>query len=243
MVTKDQQVYNVKWAARGYYRLMKHICRKWLWFRSWPGAVRHKVTTWTDADTQNMTWHLFLLVSLCLVYSGEDSLVTYHVFFAGKSLFYGGTLAGPLWNMLPYEQSIVLHVKGTGKAKVTLAAVPGVTSQDTYEITLENRDLGCLLNFNGETQDLFSFEDTNTLSSSRYFTFWMSWKQGMIEVGSGSTVGLGRFLGWRNLTPVPIRALTVNKDVFWRFDSESGRYYKEVSCDYESYVSSILFGL
>ena len=189
-------------------------------------------------------WHDTFFVSIVMSCVQWRRFISYiSCIFAGKSLFYGGTLAGPLWNMLPYEQNIVLHVKGTGKAKVTLAAVPGVTSQDTYEITLENRDPGCLLNFNGEPQNLFSFEDTNTLSSSRYFTFWMSWKQGMIEVGSGSTVGLGRFLGWRNPTPVPIRALTVNKDVFWRFDSESGRYYKEVSCDYESSVSSILFGL
>ena len=151
---------------------------------------------------------------------------TFIFFFAGKSLFYGGD-AGPLWNMLPNEQSIVLHAKlskDSGEAKVTLAAVPGVTSQDTYEIIIQNGN--CELKFNGVSNDTFSFDDTNTLSISRYFTFWISWKQGMVEVGSGPTVGLGRFLGWRNPNPVPIRALMVNKAVSWRFDSESGRYFK-----------------
>ena len=146
-------------------------------------------------------------------------------FVTGKSLFYGGD-AGPLWNMLPYEQSVVLNAKGNGEAKVTLAAVPGVTSEDYYEIILKTHAMPCQLKFNGKEVDFFVFTDQHTLSVSKYFTFWIAWKQGMVEAGSGSTVGLGRFLGWRNPTPIPVRGLTVNTDVFWRFDSDSGWCYE-----------------
>jgi Farnesoic acid 0-methyl transferase len=47
------------------------------------------------------------------------------------------------------------------------------------------------------------------LSASAYRAFWISWKNGLIAIGTGSVVGLNGFMNFTTSSPEPVNYLSI----------------------------------
>jgi len=78
---------------------------------------------------------------------------------------------------------------------IVLAEVPN--SPQSFKILLQNRALQSFISRNG--QKLVTTTTPKILSIDEYRTFWISWKNGNIEVGYGQSPTLSSgLMQWRN---------------------------------------------
>ncbi|CAH1780979.1 unnamed protein product [Owenia fusiformis] len=104
------------------------------------------------------------------------------------------------------ETVIKFNVKACHDAHLQLRKIPGDTTSDTYEVVLhgweENpssaiREQGMIkANFSGAI-----------LSCNEGKPFWVSWANGIVEVGKGHVYAEDRFMVWEDPTPHDVNAV------------------------------------
>ena len=82
----------------------------------------------------------------------------------------------------------------------------------------------------GEYKDVVETE--NILSGGELRNFWVSWKNGFIQVGYGWVFGRDRFMSWQDPEPRTVHHVTFSSgwghSGHWEVDSYTGRYCNNI---------------
>ncbi|XP_067668692.1 uncharacterized protein [Haliotis asinina] len=117
-------------------------------------------------------------------------------------------------DLSPGATSFKFKVRASNDAHVALLQNEGVTNRYIYEIVI-----GGWANTQSVIRTGMQHANRVTarhrpLSATRFRDFWISWDGGVISVGTGTTVGVGRFMSWRDPSPHTVRYIAVSTG--WR---------------------------
>ena len=94
------------------------------------------------------------------------------------------------------ESVLVFTVKVCQDAIVTLQEYPGINHYNSYEVIIGlNNDMTEVLNTPGGARLAYA-NTKDILSCNSYRQFWISWEDKLLEIGSGPSPGVSRFLQW-----------------------------------------------
>ncbi|CAH1794507.1 unnamed protein product [Owenia fusiformis] len=113
-------------------------------------------------------------------------------------------------------------VQACSDAHLELQATPGDTDNLNYEIVIGGwSNTQSVIRTRKMGPNVAVFQTPNLLSCSAFHLFWLSWAGGVIEVGTGSSYGAGRFLGWQDPNPHAVTAISMTtgygSNGVWRF--------------------------
>ncbi|XP_064637244.1 uncharacterized protein LOC135493677 [Lineus longissimus] len=99
---------------------------------------------------------------------------------------------------------VAFKVRASESAHVALSAIYGSLEQKTYEITLGGlNNTRCYIRENAEGPKRAEAITRGILKGEESRDFWVSWKDGIIQVGEGNEKGKNRIMYWR----VPARKI------------------------------------
>ncbi|XP_074658001.1 uncharacterized protein LOC141910980 isoform X2 [Tubulanus polymorphus] len=95
------------------------------------------------------------------------------------------------------KRFITFRVKAAANAHICLSAIYGNLQQKTVEVTIGGKNNSrSWITENAEGAKRCESVTKNVLSDSEFRNFWISWKDGLVEVGEGNLRGRGRFMYW-----------------------------------------------
>ena len=118
------------------------------------------------------------------------------------------------------------RVKASSDARIALSNIHGNIQPLAYEVHIgaaSNSKTLLLWKVNG--QELAVHETSGILDNSQLKAFWISWQDGVIEVGEGSEPQPDTLLSWTDPKPVQIQSIAVatgleSQGGEWEFDEE-----------------------
>ncbi|XP_046377746.2 uncharacterized protein LOC124149944 [Haliotis rufescens] len=152
---------------------------------------------------------------MCLPYVELETTTT----FSYQSLHKQGV------DLAPGATSFKFKVRAANDAHVALLQDDGVTNQNLYEVVIGgwNNTRSAI---RAGVQHNSRVEARHTpLSADQFRDFWISWGNGVISVGSGMEVGVGKFMNWTDPSPHAIKYIAVStgwgSTGLWRFSPSS----------------------
>ncbi|XP_046556761.1 uncharacterized protein LOC124265984 [Haliotis rubra] len=138
--------------------------------------------------------------------------------------------------LTPGATSFKFKVRASSDAHVALLQDDGVTDRYIYEIVIGGwRNTQSVIR-TGMQHDNRVTARHRPLSATRFRDFWISWDSGVISVGTGTAVGAGRFMSWRDPSPHPVRYIAVStgwgSTGVWRFEPNVPSACLETGNDY-----------
>ena len=140
---------------------------------------------------------------------------------------------GDVYLTVGSESVLVFTVMVCQDAIVTLQEYPGINHYNSYEVIfgLNNERTEVLNTAGGNTLAYANTKDILSCSSPRQF--WISWEDKLLEIGSGPSPGVSRFLQWdMTSTYYSIRAAAFSTigthKGLWEFKSTTGTYYTNI---------------
>ncbi|XP_046377745.2 C3 and PZP-like alpha-2-macroglobulin domain-containing protein 8 [Haliotis rufescens] len=113
-------------------------------------------------------------------------------------------------DLAPGATSFKFKVRASNDVHVALLQDDGVTSQNIYEVVIgaSSNTLSQIRSRRGHNVQASAHH--TPLSASLIRDFWISWANGVISVGSGVEVGVGRFMTWTDPSPHAVRYIAVS---------------------------------
>ncbi|XP_071084712.1 uncharacterized protein [Haliotis cracherodii] len=153
---------------------------------------------------------LTTLVAVALVPSVANGICLPYVELATTTTYSYQSLHEQGVDLAPGATSFKFKVRASNDAHLALLRDDGVTDQNIYEVVIGGW---------GNTQSVIrtGMQHTNRvtvrhtpLSATQFRDFWISWENGVISVGAGTEVGVGRFMSWRDPSPHAVRFIAVS---------------------------------
>ncbi|XP_046564874.1 uncharacterized protein LOC124273644 [Haliotis rubra] len=178
---------------------------------------------------------LTTLVAAVLLSSGADGCPPY-VELATTTTYNYQSLHQQGVELTPGATSFKFKVRASNDAHVALLQDDGVTDRYIYEIVIGGwRNTQSVIR-TGMQHDNRVTARHRPLSATRFRDFWISWDSGVISVGTGTAVGAGRFMSWRDPSPHPVRYIAVStgwgSTGVWRFEPNVPSACLETGDDY-----------
>ncbi|XP_046568666.1 C3 and PZP-like alpha-2-macroglobulin domain-containing protein 8, partial [Haliotis rubra] len=105
--------------------------------------------------------------------------------------------------LTPGVTSFKFKVRASNDAHVALLQEDGVTNRNIYEIVIGGwRNTQSVIRTGMQHANRVTARH-RPLSATQFRDFWISWDSGVISVGTGTAVGAGRFMSWRDPSPHP----------------------------------------
>ena len=127
---------------------------------------------------------------------------------------------------------VTFKIKAKENAHIALSAVYGALEQKTYEITIGGlNNTRCYIRENAEGPKRAEAITKGILDGEDSRDFWISWKDGIIQVGEGNEKGKNRIMYWRvpakKLHSVNCLSVSTDKgsDGQWEFVDLVCRYF------------------
>ncbi len=81
---------------------------------------------------------------------------------------------------------------------ITMFQIPIVRTQDFHEIQINQNSIAIF------SDNLLKLNTSlpSVASCNEHVTFWLSWAEGLVEIGRGETLGEGRLNWWQQTQPV-----------------------------------------
>ena len=119
------------------------------------------------------------------------------------------------------------RVKACNDAFVALMQTPGNRSSNLYEVVLggwsNQKSAIRLLKYGVNTVIV---DTPNILNCTQWRRFWVSWKDGVIDVGYGPRAGVRKFMSWRDPEYFGVNGLNVasahGSTAVWHFSEPKG---------------------
>ena len=131
-----------------------------------------------------------------------------------------------VWLTVTGRTNAVFSVKACTDAHVALSEVPGLFTTKTYEIIIGGYSNAYSKIRLGRDIDLKTEYTQNILNCNEFRYFWVSWKDGIIEMGAGLVVGSGQVIRYQNPEPFLINGFGISTvevtDGVWRIDNVGG---------------------
>ncbi|XP_067668468.1 uncharacterized protein [Haliotis asinina] len=125
-------------------------------------------------------------------------------------------------NVAPQVTSFTFQVRAESNVHVALLQEDGVTCSNTYEIVIGGWKNTQSVIRKGRHNDQRVTARHRPLSATEFRDFWISWNDGVISVGTGMTVDVGRFMSWRDPSPQSVRYIAVSTGCgstgLWQFE-------------------------
>ena len=154
------------------------------------------------------------------------------VFFAAISVK-AHTLPGTYYDFMhmtvrerPYT---IFSAMAPAQAHIALTEVPGVTRYNAYVVLIgaqSNQETWIRKDEGGSI--IASASTPNILDPDNPRTFWISWYDGLLEVGEGDQVGVGRVVYADIETTFELNSIYISsgyEEVTWEFEQMEGKCY------------------
>ena len=115
-----------------------------------------------------------------------------------------------VWLSVIDEYSIVFKARACSDVHVGLARYPGISYIEMYEIVIGGWDNAKSVIRTGMQQEpKAELDEPDVVSCDKSQHFWVSWFDGRIAVGRGSTVGSREMLHWQDPDPHEITGVGI----------------------------------
>ena len=168
-----------------------------------------------DSRLKGLQWMLSIIIAL----SAGDSISL----FTGKVSYWLATRG-------PVATSLTFRVRACRGAQLILSSeLAHNLSVAHYTIALDTRTV---IRHNRRVRAHLYTPGVLSCAEDRYF--WLSWKNGLVRLGSGSLHGVGEVLKWKNPNPFDVNAigLVTNAGVKgrWRVQTNVGESIIDIMC-------------
>ena len=127
------------------------------------------------------------------------------------------------------QKHLIISVRACRDAQIALMEVPGVTTMATYEVTIgANGNTRTMISESVRGEPVVDVATPAILACDVARVFWVSWRMGMLEVGTGASVGSGRVAVWKHNDSHTVEAASVTtpQDVtaMWVFPEKRRKF-------------------
>ncbi len=138
------------------------------------------------------------------------------------------------WLATQYQKYVLFNIRSCGQSSIVLTEIPKVLSSQSYEFILDRTtsEIHILDGVDGNKVAHGKLVDFVSCFSSK--PFWISWQDGLIEIGKGTIPRQSRITSWQDPTPFDINGFGVMfKDstnvggTTWKFNVFTGKQSKK----------------
>ncbi len=134
---------------------------------------------------------------------------------------------GQLWITVRHQVYFTFKVQACANISLALSTIPGVVDINTYIVGIGNGPTGIDVIIQREGKEVFREAIPNLISCEMLESFWISWAEGIIQLGRGSSYGDTGFAGFKDESPFEVNsvAMTTIGKTFgaWEFHKLAGK--------------------
>ena len=136
-----------------------------------------------------------------------------------------------VWLSVIDQDSVVFKVRACSDVHIGLARYPGISYVEMYEIVIGGWDNTKSVIRTGMQQQTpeAELDESDTVSCEQSRHFWVSWVDGRIAFGRGTTVGAREMLHWQDPNPHEVTAVGITNAAdyngTWEFGLPTRKYF------------------
>lgn len=100
---------------------------------------------------------------------------------------------------------MLFRVKACSYVSIALSSNPGMTGDKTYEILIDSKS-----HIKMNSTFLASKDTPGILKCEEFRPFWISWKNGLIQAGTGNEISTNAFVQWSDPDMFTVYGLAVS---------------------------------